>query len=317
VNGLVFGVERVAIVWIGCLAVLDSAFSVGMLFAFISYKEQFSARVGGLIDKLIDLRMLGLQAERLADIVLTPPELDAPAGVYDAIEPSIELRNVSFRYSDTEPFVLVDCSFTVGPGECVAVVGPSGGGKTTLVKIMLGLLAPTDGKVLAGGVDIQKMGIERYRKMVGTVMQDDQLFAGSIGDNISFFDPGARPEAIERVARLAAVHDEISAMPMGYNTLIGDMGTALSGGQRQRILLARALYKEPRILFLDEATSALDVAKERAVNDAVRSLNLTRIIIAHRPETIASAGRVIVLQGGRLAQDLRRVAGDRDAGRTL
>jgi ATP-binding cassette subfamily B protein RaxB len=310
-NGLVFGVERVAIIWIGSLAVLDSAFSVGMLFAFVSYKEQFSSRVAGLIDKLIDLRMLGLQAERLADIVLTAPERDAPAVMVDAIEPSLQLQNVSFRYSDTEPFVLLDCSLTVQAGECVAVVGPSGGGKTTLVKVMLGLLMPTDGKVLVGGVDIQKMGIERYRRLVGTVMQDDQLFAGSIGDNISFFDPGAGPEAIERVARLAAVHEEIAAMPMGYNTLIGDMGTALSGGQRQRILLARALYKEPRILFLDEATSALDVARERAVNDAVRSLHLTRVIIAHRPETIASAERVIVLQAGRVAQDLRRVAGDR------
>jgi len=249
--------------------------------------------------------------------VLTPPEHEAPGIVVDGVEPSVDLRNVSFRYSDTEPFVLLDCTLAIGAGECVAVVGPSGGGKTTLVKVMLGLLTPTDGKVLAGGVDIQKMGIERYRKLVGTVMQDDQLFAGSIADNISFFDPGATPDAVERVARLAAVHDEIAAMPMGYNTLIGDMGTALSGGQRQRILLARALYKEPRILFLDEATSALDVAKERAVNDAVRSLHLTRIIIAHRPETIASAERVIVLQAGRVAQDLRRVAGDREGARAL
>jgi len=140
------------------------------------------------------------------------------------------------------------------------------------------------------------------------VMQDDQLFAGSIADNISFFDPAPDQAAIERNAKLAAVHDDIAAMPMAYNTLIGDMGAALSGGQKQRILLARALYKQPRILFLDEATSALDVHKERMVNDAIRSLNLTRIIIAHRPETIASAQRVIVLQAGKVAQDLRRVA---------
>jgi len=173
---------------------------------------------------------------------------------------------------------------------------------------MLGLLMPTDGKILAGGVDIHKLGIDRYRKLVGTVMQDDQLFAGSIADNISFFDPSPDQNAIERFARLAAVHDDIAAMPMGYNTLIGDMGAALSGGQKQRILLARALYKQPRILFLDEATSALDVQKEKAVSEAIRSLNLTRIIIAHRPETIASAERVIVLQGGRVAQDLRRVS---------
>lgn len=312
-NGLVFGAERIAIVWLGALLVLDSAFSVGMLFAFMSYKEQFSARVAGLVDKMIDLRMLSLQGERLADIVLTAPEEDAPSMAADDIEASLEVRAVSFRYSDTEPLVLVNCSFAVEAGESVAIVGPSGCGKTTLLKLMLGLLPTTDGKILAGGIDIQKLGIDRYRKLVGTVMQDDQLFAGSIADNISFFDPSPDQGAIERHARLAAVHDDIAAMPMGYNTLIGDMGAALSGGQKQRILLARALYKQPRILFLDEATSALDVQKERAVNEAVRSLNLTRIVIAHRPETIASADRVIVLQSGRVAQDLRRVGDAKQA----
>ena len=306
-NGLVFGIERIAIVWLGALSVLDGGFSVGMLFAFMAYKDQFSARVAGLIDKAIEMRMLSLQADRLADIVLTAPEEEAGSAPADPIDASLEVNNLSFRYSEMEPFVLLNCSFVVAPGESVAVVGPSGGGKTTLVKLMLGLLAPTDGKILAGGLDIQKLGIDRYRKLVGTVMQDDQLFAGSIGDNISFFDPTPDQSAIEHFAKLAAVHDDIAAMPMAYNTLIGDMGAALSGGQKQRILLARALYKQPRILFLDEATSALDVAKEKAVNEAIRSLKLTRIIIAHRPETIASAERVIVLQGGRVAQDLKRV----------
>jgi len=308
-NGLVFGVERTSIVWLGALLVLDSAFSIGMLFAFMSYKDQFSARVAGLIDKMIDLRMLNLQGERLADIVLTPPEQAAQDAAPQAMDASLEVRELSFRYSDMEPFVLLNCSFSVAPGESVAIVGASGGGKTTLVKLMLGLLAPTDGKIFAGGLDIQKLGIDRYRKLVGTVMQDDQLFAGSIADNICFFDPSPDQSAVEHFARMAAVHDDIAAMPMGYNTLIGDMGAALSGGQKQRILLARALYKRPRLLFLDEATSALDVPKEKAVNDAIRSLKLTRIIIAHRPETIASAERVIVLQGGKVAQDLRRVAG--------
>jgi ATP-binding cassette subfamily B protein RaxB len=306
-NALVFGIERIAIVWLGAMLVLDGPFSIGMLFAFISYKDQFSARVAGLIDKAIDLRMLNLQGERLADIVLTAPEPDAAGAAPEVIDASLEVRELSFRYSDMEPFVLLNCSFTVTPGESLAIVGASGGGKTTLVKLMLGLLAPTDGKIFAGGLDIQKLGIDRYRKLVGTVMQDDQLFAGSIADNISFFDPSPDQGAIEHFARMAAVHDDIVAMPMAYNTLIGDMGAALSGGQKQRILLARALYKRPRILFLDEATSALDVQKERAVNDAIRSLKLTRIIIAHRPETIASAERVIVLQGGKVSQDLRRV----------
>lgn len=305
-NGLVFGCERVAVVWVGALLVLDSAFSVGMLFAFMAYKEQFSARVAGLIDKLIELKMLQLQGERLADIVLTPPEEEAPSAAPAVAAASIEVRNLSFRYSDTEPFVLQGCSFRIEPGESVAIVGPSGGGKTTLVKVMLGLLAPTDGQVLVGGVDLQRLGVDAYRRLVGTVMQDDPLFAGSIADNVSFFDASPSQEAIERCTRLAAVHDDIAAMPMGYHTLIGDMGAALSGGQRQRLLLARALYKQPRILFLDEATSALDVQRERLVNEAIRGLNLTRILIAHRPETIASAGRAIVLQGGKVAQDLRR-----------
>ncbi len=308
VSGLVFGVERVAIVWLGATLILDSAFSVGMLFAFMAYKDQFSARVAGLIDKMIDLRMLNLQGERLADIVLTAPEEESSSLPVDALDASLEVRAISFRYSDMEPFVLLNCAFAVSPGESVAIVGPSGGGKTTLLKLMLGLLAPTDGKILAAGIDIQKLGIDRYRKLVGTVMQDDQLFAGSIADNVSFFDPSPDQAAVEHFARLASVHDDIVAMPMAYNTLIGDMGAALSGGQKQRILLARALYKRPRILFLDEATSALDVQKERAVNDAIRSLNLTRIIIAHRPETIASAERVIVLNGGKVTQDLKRVA---------
>jgi len=307
-NGIAFGVERVAVVWLGAILVLDATLTTGMLFAFLAYKEQFSARVAGLIDKTIELKMLKLQGERLADIVLTPAESQPRTPVVSVEDASLEARNLSFRYSEMEPFVLRDCSFRIAPGESVAIVGASGCGKTTLVKLLLGLIPPTDGQVLVGGVDVQKMGLEAYRQLVGTVMQDDPLFAGSIEDNVSFFDPSPSQEAIERCTRLAAVHDDIAAMPMGYHTLIGDMGTALSGGQRQRLLLARALYKQPRILFLDEATSALDVQRERLVNEAIRGLKLTRILIAHRPETIASASRVIVLQGGRVAQDLRQAA---------
>ncbi len=140
-------------------------------------------------------------------------------------------------------------------------------------------------------------------------MQDDQLFAGSIGENISFFDPQPDHARIEACARRAAVHEDIATMPMQYNTLVGDMGTVLSGGQKQRVLLARALYREPRILVLDEATSHLDVARERSVNEAVRALKLTRIIVAHRPETIATADRVVALGGGRIVHDMEVVEG--------
>jgi len=310
-NKLVFGLERVAVIWVGALLVMDRSFSVGMLFAFLAYKEQFALRISGLIDKVVELKMLRLQGERLADIVLTTPEAESsvrPAVV--PLQPKIELRGVTFKYSDAEPPVLADCSLMVEPGEAVAIVGPSGCGKTTLLKIMLGIHAPERGEILVGDVNLRHLGLAAWRKMIGTVMQDDQLFAGSITDNIAFFDGDPDMAWVRECAKLAAVDDEIQALPMGYDTLVGDMGASLSGGQKQRILLARALYKRPKILFLDEATSALDVERERLVNQAIKHLQLTRVIVAHRPETIASATRVVVLSEGRVAQDLRALAGN-------
>lgn len=194
-------------------------------------------------------------------------------------------------------------NFKIAAGESVAIVGPSGCGKTTLMNVLLGILPPTEGDVIIGGISVKQVGIDTLRKMVGTVLQDDVLFAGSIADNISFFDPHTDQAWVEQCALTAAVAQEIMAMPMGYNTLVGDMGTVLSGGQKQRVLLARALYKRPKILFLDEATSHLDVAKEHEVNAAIKALDITRIIVAHRPETIASASRVIVLDRGKVMQD--------------
>lgn len=307
---LVFGLERIAVIWVGALLVMDRSFSVGMLFAFFAYKEQFALRVSGLIDKVVELRMLRLQGERLADIVLSAPESEVAGGLLvreRKVEPRLELQDISFRYSDAEPEVLSGLSFTVEPGESVAIVGPSGCGKTTLLKLMLGIHTPQQGEMRVGGVPVQQLGMRTWRDMIGTVMQDDQLFGGSIADNISFFDAAPDAEWAEECAKLAAVHDEITEMPMGYHTLIGDMGASISGGQKQRILLARALYKRPQILFLDEATSALDVDRERIVNQSIKQLALTRIIVAHRPETIASAGRVIVLKDGSVTQELRSV----------
>ncbi|MDH3208823.1 MAG: peptidase domain-containing ABC transporter [Burkholderiaceae bacterium] len=306
---LVFGLERVAVIWVGALLVMERSFTVGMLFAFFAFKEQFATRVSGLIDKVVELKMLKLQGERLADIVLTAPETDTSALPADReISAQLELRNVDFRYADSEPDVLEGCSLVVEPGESVAIVGPSGCGKTTLLKLMLGVHAPLSGDILVGGTNLRQLGFARWRDMIGTVMQDDPLFAGSIADNICFFDVQPDLPWVEECARLASVHDEIEQLPMGYHTLIGSMGQSLSGGQRQRILLARALYKRPKFLFLDEATSALDVDRERLVNQAVAKLKLTRIIVAHRTETIASADRVIVLQNGS-AQTLQQVLG--------
>jgi ATP-binding cassette, subfamily B, bacterial CvaB/MchF/RaxB len=274
--------------------------------AFNAYKGQFDTRVSSLIDKFFEVKMLQLQGERLADIVFSEPEAShdsSRAGDSAALESSLEVNNLRFRYAEHEPFVLDGVDLKIAPGESVAIVGPSGCGKTTLINVMLGMFPPTEGKVLLGGVDVKQIGIGNLRSQVGTVMQDDVLFAGSIADNISFFDLHADREWIEECARMAAIAQEISAMPMAYNTLVGDMGTVLSGGQKQRILLARALYKRPKLLFLDEATSHLDIAKEQEVNAAIKSLNITRIIVAHRPETIATASRVIVLAEGKVVAD--------------
>ena len=314
-NGALFGIENVVTVWLGARLVLDmsggAGLSVGMLFAFVAYKTQFVQRVAALVEKGLEMRMLALHTERVADIALAAPEPrdDARAPVTAPVRGSIELVDVSFRYADNEPLLIDKLNLRVEAGESLAIVGQSGSGKTTLVKLMLGLLQPTSGHIEIDGVPLARLGLARYRNAVASVMQDDQLFAGSIADNVCFFDPRPERERIEACARMAAVHDDVAAMAMQYNTFVGDMGTVFSGGQKQRILLARALYREPRILFLDEATSHLDVVRERSVNEAVRTLNLTRVIVAHRSETIASADRVIKLAGGRIVSGLARTEG--------
>ncbi len=303
-HSLIFGIERVAIIWLAALMVLKGEFSAGMLIAFAAYADQFSSRAAGLIDKWNDFRMLGLHAERVADIALTPAETSLEAGYAGPFPATgVEVRNLSFRYAEGEPWILRDCSFSIEAGDCVAIAGPSGCGKTTLAKLLLGLLEPTEGTILFGGIDIRKLGLARYRSAVAAVLQDDTLFAGSIADNIAFFDPDATPLRVEAAARLTHIHDEIVAMPMSYQSLVGDMGSSLSGGQKQRVLLARALYRRPKLLVLDEATSHLDIERERQVNATVKRMKLTRLVIAHRPETLASADRVIALQAGR-AQSL-------------
>ncbi|AYD66425.1 peptidase domain-containing ABC transporter [Achromobacter sp. B7] len=322
-NGLLFGLSSIAILWSGARLVLNGQFTVGALLAFIVYKTLFDKRVAALLDKLVDVKMLRLQGERLADIVReapeaideTPRDIADPGGGAGVRPPVIEVRNLRFRYSPHEPYVLDGVSLRIESGESVAITGPSGGGKTTLVNILLGILTPTDGEVLVDGAPVRGPGAASLRKMAGTVLQDDVLFAGSIGENISFFDPRFNADRAQRCARIAAIHDDIVAMPMGYNTLVGDMGTVLSGGQKQRVLLARALYKQPSVLFLDEATSHLDIDRERVVNTAIARLAMTRVIVAHRPDTIAAAGREISLVDGKIAADSGRRSAT-PAGRT-
>lgn len=296
-NGILFGIENITVIWLGAALLLEGGFSVGMLFAFIAYKSQFSSRMSNLIDNAIEFRMLDLHRERVADIALTEPELElAGSGLTPLpIRSDIEVRNLSVRYAESEPFVLQNINLRIEEGDSIAITGPSGCGKTTLLKVIMGLLPPTEGEILIGGISLSRLGTAQYRNLIGTVMQDDKLFSGSLADNITFFDPQPDMERVETCARMAAIHDDILHMPMGYQTLVGDMGTVLSGGQKQRVLLARALYKQPRILLLDEATSHLDVVRERQVSEAIRQLRVTRVIVAHRRETIATADRLFRL----------------------
>ncbi len=295
-NGLVFGAGRVLLIGLAALLVLRGEFSVGMLVAFVAYADQFTQRAGNLIDHWNEFKMLGLHAERVADIALTEPEAQLH-GTYTGPdpEPQLEVKHLSFRYADGEPWVIKDLSFSIAPGESLAIAAPSGTGKTTLAKLVLGLLEPTTGQILYGGIDIRTLGLAHYRSQVGAVMQEDSLFTGSVVDNISLFDPETTPLKIEAAARQAQIHDEIAAMPMGYQTLVGDMGSSLSGGQKQRVLLARALYRKPKFLVLDEATSHLDVRTEQKVTGSLKRLKLTKLVFAHRRETLESADRVIQL----------------------
>jgi ATP-binding cassette subfamily B protein RaxB len=294
-----FGLDRIVIIFFGARAVMGGALSVGMLVAFLAYKDQFSQRVGKLLDTIVRLGTLTVHGERIADIALAEPEegeFNHPVALAPTVishKAALSARAISFRYSDNEPRVIADFDLDVAPGECIAIAGPSGAGKTTLLKILAGLLRPTAGTVLIDDVPLQAIGLEAYRAQIGCVLQDDRLFAGSIAENIAGFSPSSDPERIQQVARFAAIHNEIVHMPMGYETLVGDMGSSLSGGQMQRIVLARALYRAPRILLLDEATSHLDEENERAINEAIRRLPISRVIVAHRRSTLDMADRLV------------------------
>ncbi len=306
INQLLFGAENILIIYLAALAVIAGDISVGMLFAFIAYKNQFTNRSAALIDKVVEIKMTKLHLARLADIALTDKEDEGITAQSRELSGQLSLSNIRFRYANNEPLLFNGLNLEINAGDNIAIIGPSGSGKTSLMKIMLGLMPAESGKVEADGVDIRHLGLRHYRQQIAAVMQDDQLMSGTLAENISFFDTQLDMQWVTECAQLAGIHQDIAAMPMGYNSLVGDMGSSLSGGQKQRILLARALYRKPKILFMDEATSHLDIQLEHYVNQAVKQLNMTRIIIAHRPETIINAQRIMQLHNGQL-QDITEI----------
>lgn len=298
INQALFLSQRIVLVSLGAYLAIKGKFSAGMMIAFIAYADQFAAKFGALIDRISEFKMLGLHAERISDIAMSEPETSFGSLARGVEEGRVILKDVSFRYSDSDPWVIQGLNIEVAPGESIAIIGRSGCGKSTLAKIVLGLLRPQHGSVAVGCGNDGLGGVHRQAGVMAAVMQDDSLFSGTIADNIAFCDPDCSMDDIIHAAKAASIHAEIMAMPMGYESLIGDMGSTLSGGQRQRVLLARALYQKPKVLILDEATSHLDVDNERRANETIKSLSMTRITIAHRKETIEQADRIFDLSKG-------------------
>jgi ATP-binding cassette subfamily B protein RaxB len=298
--GIVTGLQGVAVWWLGAKQVIDGTMSLGMLMAFQSYAGQFSGALSGLIGLYFQWKTLELHLERLADVVHEDPEVgvDEPIQEGRLFEGRIGADKLSFRYATHEPLVFKDASFSIDPGQFVAIIGPSGGGKTTLMKVLLGLLDPTEGEVKVEGVGLKNFGVRTFRHRIGAVLQDDRLLAGTIADNVSFFDADLDMAKVEDCLAKACVLDDILKMPMGTMTLVGDLGSTLSGGQQQRVLLARALYREPTILFLDEGTANLDPETEARVSETLRGLSCTRIFVAHREAAIAGADRTLLVKDG-------------------
>ncbi len=302
-NLLIFGIENIITIWIAISAVISgNGFSVGMVFAYLTYKSQFIDKATTLVNQAISFRMLSLHLERLSDIALNAEDKSFISNVENGeyLEGKIELNNIFYRYSPGDPFVLNGINLKIMPGEHVAITGPSGGGKTTLVKLLLGLIDPHSGELLVDDLPLQRFGYKNFQAQIAAVLQDDSLFAGSLGDNIALFDDEPDMPKIIEAAVAASIHDDICKMPMQYETLVGDMGSTLSGGQKQRVLLARALYRKPKILVMDEGTAHLDSEHERAVNSRISKMGMTRIIIAHRNETISAADRIVYLSDGKI-----------------
>lgn len=300
-NQAIFGIAAVLVVFLAAQQVIATELTIGVLTAFTAYTALFTQRVATLIEQVVAYRLLDVQLEFISDIALAEEEegLDDAAPVAE-LKGAVSLRNARFRYGRRDREILAGASLQIEPGEFVAIAGASGAGKSTLLSLLAGLQNLTSGEVRIDDVPLRKWGKRALRSRIGVVMQDDQLLSGSIAENIALFDADYRYEDLLRAAELACVDQDILALPMGFHSLVGDLGNTLSGGQKQRIMLARALYRKPAILILDEGTSHVDVQTEQRINAMLRELTITRIVAAHRPETLAAADRVLVIADGQL-----------------
>ncbi len=287
----------------GAWQVLRGSLSLGTMLALNAVAMGFLGPLGNLVSTMMQFQLLGSYLDRLHDVLDTPPEQQADKERRThTLQGRISLEKVSFRYGANAPLVTRDVSVEIQPGQLVAIVGRSGAGKSTLANLLLGMYQPCSGRILYDGMDLTELELRSLRQQVGIVLQNPALFSASIRSNITLADPTLPLANVVDAARLAQLHDEILAMPMGYESLLLDRGTSLSGGQRQRLALARALVRKPAILLLDEATSALDAITESKVHNALAAINCTRIVIAHRLSTVVGADLILTMEDGALVE---------------
>jgi ATP-binding cassette, subfamily B, bacterial len=296
-------ISPLLLLWFGALQILDGRLSLGEMLALTALAASFLAPITTLVMNAQQILLIGAHLERIADVLDAEPE-QAPNGDCIALKPSgrIEVRDLSFSYDSNSPPVLSCVSFSVEPGQKVALVGETGSGKSTLAMLMLGLYRPTSGDVLYDGVPLTKLNFRALRAQVGVVLQEPVLFSGSVMQNLTLNNPAAAVEKVMKAAEIAGLHDDIMKMPMGYETFVSEGATTLSGGQRQRLAIARALAHEPSILLLDEATSHLDAVTEARVDGNLSGLSCTRVVIAHRLSTVSNADQILVLHEGAIVE---------------
>ncbi|MCX4247475.1 peptidase domain-containing ABC transporter [Paraliomyxa miuraensis] len=287
-----------ALLVLGAHAVTSGRLGLGAMLGATQLALAFLTPLSALVQTAVRLQTTVSHVERVEEIHATPTE-DLRCGAHRAdLAGAIELSDVSVRYGAGAPWALRDVSLTIEPGQRVAIVGASGSGKSTLARVLLGLCPPQQGQVCVGGVPSDRLDLRDLRRRIGVVTQEACLFDMTIAQNLALAAPDATREELEHAARLARIHDDIEALPMGYDTRLTDGGSTLSGGQRQRLALARALVRRPELLLLDEATSALDTVTERAIHDALRRLGATVVTIAHRLDTVRDADVIVVMDRG-------------------
>lgn len=303
-NFAIFGIENIIVIAVGISQIIyDQQLTIGMLMAFVAYKSHFISKAGSFLDQLLAVNIMSLHLDRLSDITQAEedPLFHEDCAAVSAKEIGIDMRAVSFTYVPELPPIVRNINLTIKPGEHIALSGASGSGKSTIVKLLLGTLKPSAGEILVNGVPVSRFGYRNLHLATAAVTQGDRLFAGSIRDNITLFDQHAHIDHIAAAAMAASIHNEIILFPMQYDTLVGDMGSALSSGQQQRVLIARALYKKPKLLIMDEGTANIDEANEARIFQWLKLTGATILSISHKPTTILRADRIVYIAGGEVS----------------